>query len=303
VWPFPRAIEWRPPSVSSAPIRTTLLLIDRSHKNWLLATLVLAAGAVLFYAAVAYRTPGPLTGGSLVGMWYGLAGFGLMLFAGALSLLRKVPSWWWLGSRKAWLKGHIWLGLLSGVLILCHSGFRWGGLLETVLMVLVGLVLVSGVAGLLLQQVVPHLIATRLPREAPYEQIPYLCTVLRSHADELMATIEGDAALNENTRAVLRIFHADEMRPFLGSPFRAAARLANPLRAQTVFTDLRALPGLTEAVKGHIGQLEAWCDERRQLGEQERWHHLLHGWLLAHVPLSVLLLVLGLVHAFFSLYY
>jgi hypothetical protein len=119
----------------------------------------------------------------------------------------------------------------------------------------------------------------------------------------VMASIESDAALNENTKAMLRAFHRDEMRSFLAGPYLNAARLANPLRTQTVFADLRTLPGLTEAVKGHLGQLEAWCDERRQLGEQERWHHLLHGWLLAHVPLSVLLLVLGLVHAFFSLYY
>jgi hypothetical protein len=279
------------------------LLIDRSHKSWFLATFVLFVGAILLYALVAWLTPGPLTGGSLVGMWYGLAGFGLMLFAGALSLLRRVPSWWWLGSRKAWLKGHIWLGLLSAVLIFCHSGFRWGGVLEQVLLLLVAVVLVSGVAGLLLQQIVPHLILVRLPREAPYEQIPYLCSVLCANADEVMAAVENDQTLNENTKSVLRTFHAQEMRPFLGSPFRSSARLANPLRIQTVFADLRALPGLTEAVKGYLGQLEAWCDERRQLGDQERWHYLLHGWLLAHVPLSVLLLVLGLVHAFFSLYY
>jgi hypothetical protein len=279
------------------------LLIDRSHKNWFLATLALAAGALFLHAAFAWRTVGPLTGGSTVGLWYGIAGFGLMLFAAALSLLRRVPSWWWLGSRKAWLKAHIWLGLLSGVLILCHGGFRWGGLLEKILMVLVALVLVSGVAGLLLQQVVPHLIATRLPREAPYEQIPYLCSVLGAHADEVMAAVEQDPALNENTRTTLRAFHTEEMRPFLAGPFRASTRLANPLRTQTLFADLRALPGLTEAVKRHLGQLEAWCDERRQLGEQERWHHLLHSWLLAHVPLSVLLLVLGVVHAFFSVYY
>jgi hypothetical protein len=279
------------------------LLIDRSHKKWFLVTLVLSAGAVLLYAVVASLTPGPLTGGSLVGMGYGLAGFALMLFAGALSLLRRVPSWWWLGSRKAWLRGHIWLGLLSGVLLLCHSGFRWGGLLETILLLLLAVVLVSGGAGLLLQQIVPHLIAIRLPREAPYEQIPYLCSVLRANAGEVMAAVEKDTGLNDNTRGVLRTFHTDEMRPFLGSRFRPSARLANPLRAQAVFAELRALPGLTEAVKEQLGQLEAWCDERRQLGEQERWHHLLHGWLLIHVPLSVLLLVLGLAHAFASLYY
>ena len=49
--------------------------------------------------------------------------------------------------------------------------------------------------------------------------------------------------------------------------------------------------------------LEAYCDERRQWGEQERFQFLLHSWLLFHVPLSVLLLVLGAAHVFASLYY
>ncbi len=55
-------------------------------------------------------TPGGLTGGSLVGLWYGIIGSALMIYAGLLSLLRRVPSWWWIGSRKVWLRGHIWLG-------------------------------------------------------------------------------------------------------------------------------------------------------------------------------------------------
>jgi hypothetical protein len=56
-------------------------------------------------------------------------------------------------------------------------------------------------------------------------------------------------------------------------------------------------------VKEQLGQLETFCDERRQLGEQERLHRWLHSWLLVHIPLSVVLLVLGLAHAVLSLYY
>src|SRR5437879_12355382 len=108
------------------------------------------------------RTPGGVTGGSRVGLCYGILGSALMMFAGLLSGLRRVPSWWWIGSRTAWLKGHIWLGLLSGVVILCHSGFRWGGLLEQILWIVLGLVLVSGILGLLAQQVLPRMITTRV---------------------------------------------------------------------------------------------------------------------------------------------
>jgi hypothetical protein len=278
------------------------LLIDSGHRKWFAATAVLALAAVGLYAWVSWATPGSLTGGSLVGMWYGLAGAALMVYAGLLSLLRRVPSWWWVGSRKLWLKGHIWLGLLSGVLILCHSGFRWGGPLERVLWVVVVLTLATGVAGLLLQQVLPHLLTTRIAAEAPYEQIPHLCAVLRRKADALVDRVKADAKLSEEQKARLDEFYTGEVRPFLAPRFARSSPLAHPLQAETVFSRARAAPGMP-AVKETLAELAAFCEERRQLGEQERLHLWLHGWLLAHVPLSVILLVLGLAHAVMSLYY
>jgi hypothetical protein len=56
-------------------------------------------------------------------------------------------------------------------------------------------------------------------------------------------------------------------------------------------------------VKEQVTELQRLCDERRQLAEQERLHRLLHGWLLVHIPLSAVLLVLGVAHAVMSLYY
>ena len=41
----------------------------------------------------------------------------------------------------------------------------------------------------------------------------------------------------------------------------------------------------------------------RRLAEQERFYRWLHGWLLVHVPLSMTLLLLSLVHAVISLRY
>jgi drug/metabolite transporter (DMT)-like permease len=121
------------------------LLIDSSHKRWFLVTLVLALAALAVYAVFWWNSPGGLTGGSILGVWYGLLGSALMVYAGLLSALRKVPSWWWIGSRKVWLRGHIWLGLLSGVFILCHSGCRWGGPLEVILWVVLIATLATGV--------------------------------------------------------------------------------------------------------------------------------------------------------------
>jgi hypothetical protein len=248
------------------------------------------------------RTPGGLTGGDVVGMLYGIAGAAQMLYPGALSFLRRVPSWNWLGRRQTWLRGHIWLGFLSGVLILCHSGGRFGGPLEQILMWVVLLTLATGVLGLVLQQFLPRLLTLRVPLEAPYDQIPRLCEAMRQDADDLLAKVKADAKLDREVSARLEEFYTEEVRPFLaGRPDRSSP-LAHPLRVETVFDRVRSLPGMA-AVGPQLERLRTCCEERRQMAEQERLYHLLHGWLLVHVPLSVLLLVLGAAHVVLSLYY
>jgi hypothetical protein len=278
------------------------VLIDSTHRKWFFATLALALGSLGLYLWLDRRAPGGLTGGDLVGLGYGLAGSALMLFAGALTLLRRVPSWWWLGTRQAWLRGHIWLGLLSGVLILCHSGFRLGGALERVLLAVLGLTLLTGVAGLALQQFLPRLIALRVPAEAPYEQIPRLAERMCQVCDDLIEKARADQNLDRGAFDRLERFYNDEVRPFLAGRYDPAAALAQPLKAEAVFARVRRLPGLG-AVGSQLADLEACCAERRQLGEQERLHLWLHAWLLVHVPLSVALLVLGAAHAALALYY
>jgi len=289
------------------------LLIDSTHRRWFITTVVLAAAALGLYGWLDRRTPGGLSGGSIPGLLYGIAGSALMIYAGLLAALRKVPAWWWIGSRKVWLKGHIWLGLLSGVLILCHSGFHWGGLVERALWIVFGLTLVTGIFGLFLQQFLPRLITTRVSCEGPYEQIPHLSKVMARKAERLMGSIweinaQGTVAntsgsqMGIGAKVQLQEFYESHVIPFLSGKPRRSALLAKPLQAENAFAHLKALPGLAH-VKTQLEEIELLCTERRQLAEQERLHHILHGWLLLHVPLSVALLVLGVAHAVVSLYY
>src|SRR5262249_18728562 len=99
------------------------MLLDSGHKKWAVGTLIATVLAVGLYAWLNLNTPAGLTGGSTAGLWYAVVGSVLMVYAGLLAAHRKVPSWWWIGSRAAWLKGHIWLGSLSAILIGCHGGF------------------------------------------------------------------------------------------------------------------------------------------------------------------------------------
>jgi len=275
------------------------LLIDAKQKPWILFAIGLSLISTAVYFGFSARNPRPLTGGTTVGLWYGIIAFLLMVYAGLLSAHRHVPSWWPIGRRSTWLKGHVWLGLLSGLFVLLHSGFRWGGPLELTLWVILILTLLTGVAGLALQNVVPRLLTRRVPLETPYEQIPHLCTLLRRRADALVDEIGGPSGDVEDG---LRTFYENDIRGFLGVPYRRASLLCDDLRAGSRFAELRDR-ATTARTRECIEELERICTERRSLGRQEQLHHALHSWLLVHVPLSVLLLVLGALHAVMSVYY
>ncbi|MBI1915207.1 MAG: hypothetical protein HYS12_10780 [Planctomycetes bacterium] len=292
------------------------MLIDAKQKKWFAAFVLLSAAALAGWWYINRTIPGGLRGGDTVGLWFGSLGSVLMIYAGLLAAHRKVPSWWWLGARKTWLRGHVWMGLLSVVLILCHSSFHWGGPLEkTLWWVLIG-VIVTGILGVILQNILPRLLTSRVPTEAPYEQIPHLCREMRRKADAIIDEVCGaydpSPPILENTIAVvqyasnakaqLRDFYENEVRPFFDAKVSRRSPLFNPLQAEARFTKLRRLPGLDDATH-QVDDLARYCEERRLMAEQERIHFWLHAWLLVHIPLSVALLVLGVTHVVTALRY
>ena len=302
------------------------MVIDRTHRSWALATLVLFVVATVLYAVYASRAPqGPL-GGTGFGLGFGIAGFGLMIYAGLLGPRKKVPVWR-LGRAQTWMRGHLWLGLLSYPLILFHAGFHMRGTFTTWLMVVVTLVIVTGIFGAVLQHYVPRVMTVQVPMESIYEQIGSLRTQLLGEADQLVESVCGAlgvkrpttvanaaiaATANASTTGIavelelevaapLRAFYLNELRPFLEHPERRDMPLGLNKTADGIFRHLRTL--LPPALHSTVGQLESICTEERQLTRQAALHRWLHGWLLVHVPLAYALLVMGAVHAVMALRY
>jgi hypothetical protein len=309
------------------------MLIDRTHRRWIAASGVALVAATAVYVPYHRGAVNGPSGGSALGLAFGIAGFALMLFAGLLGARRQVPTWR-VGRGTTWMRGHIWLGLLSLPLILFHGGFRLGGPLTLAGMVLLGVVIASGVAGLILQQMLPRMMMTRLPLETVYEQIDAVVLQLRDEADRLVATAGGPlpaetAALAEATRGgggldsrrgaprpavrpqptvaavaespVLRETYVRDIRPFLDPAPGRHPLLDTPTLATGLFRTLRT--ALPPVLHDTVDELETVCDERRQLAVQKRLHHWLHGWLLVHIPLSLALLLLGAAHAVVALRY
>src|SRR5437762_976014 len=121
----------------------------------MLVLTAVAGGYYVYYAREAMRNGGKPSGSTLTGLVYGTVGFGLMLFCGLLGVRRKVRTWR-LGRAQAWLKAHIWLGLLAFPIVLFHSGLLFGNRLTLWLMILFVIVLVSGIVGVFLQNVIPR---------------------------------------------------------------------------------------------------------------------------------------------------
>ena len=280
------------------------MLIDASHRRWFGASLGAALIAGIAYVSYARGALNGPSGGSWPGLAYGVAGTGLLVYAALLGARKRVPTWR-IGRAQTWLKGHIWLGLLSFVLILLHGRFALGGPLTSVMMILFGLIVASGVVGLLLQQMLPRLMTSQVPLETIFEQIDHVVAQLCAEADHVIAIACGEAARErkrqpdpplEGSEQLKQLYHRD-VRPLLDAP-RATVTAG---RREAMFAQLRTL--LPEPLHASLGELEAICEERRQLEVQRRLHQWLHGWLFVHVPLSMALLVLTMAHAVIALRY
>jgi hypothetical protein len=297
------------------------MIIDQSHKPWLIASVAILAAAVAVYIPYAMRDVPP-GGGSPLGLIYGTIGFGFMAFVTLLSLRKKFPIWR-IGRTKTWMRGHLWLGTLSLPLILLHAGFLFGHGLTSVLMWLFVIVWVSGLFGAWLQHTMPRRLLREVPMETIYDQIGHVRKQLLDEADNVIAdacgrlevatsvpvaaTSSGANALatvmrtgsgGSDDTARLREFYMKEMRPFVEHPARTHA-LADPMSAAGLFGKLRPL--VPAPLAGAIADLESICEEERQLLRQERMHGVLHGWLIVHVPLSFALMALAVVHIFMAL--
>ena len=98
------------------------------------------------YVAYATRAPDGPRGGSTLGLAFGVIGFAFMIFAALLGARKRVPTWR-LGRAQAWMRGHLWLGLLSLPVICFHGGFHFGRTLTSILMWLLIITVLSGVLG------------------------------------------------------------------------------------------------------------------------------------------------------------
>ncbi|MBI3839834.1 MAG: hypothetical protein HY288_18075 [Planctomycetia bacterium] len=268
---------------------------------------------------------------------------GLIILFDLLLWPRKRLRAWRIGRAQAWLRAHIWLGLLSVPLVFLHSGGHLGAPLSVTLVVFFTVVIASGLWGLALQQYLPRLMFDRVPAETIYSEIEQISAQNCYDAEDVMLAVCGPAKDRDYARlrpdveeseggyltvggyravgktrgkvlqaraptvAVpnsepLRIAFYTLIGPYLKSGGRRQVTLlGDPLRSAQLFHELKAR--LDPAAHSAVDEIEDLCSQRRQFDLQTQLHHWLHGWLLVHAPLSVMLFVLLIVHIYVACKY
>jgi hypothetical protein len=228
-----------------------------------------------------------------------------------------------MGSAQIWMRGHLWLGLLSLPLILFHSGTHLGNGLAAWTMWTYLVVFITGIAGAVLQHVMPRFTTSHVLKETIYGNMDAIRTELLTKTDALLEPFpkmegSGDqtqlSPAGSDTLAVATASEAGEdfggqlrkgydeiIRPYLAKRNPYGHMLSSVRISEEFFVDLRA--GTPDSIQQVIAALEEICKEKRDFDRQSFLHWVLHVWLAVHVPLSAVLLLLGAIHGWKALHY
>ena len=246
--------------------------MDRTQRGWAVASLGILAISAIAYVAYAQQAPAGPRGGSAVGLTFGIVGFAFMIFAALLGARKRVPTWR-LGRAQAWMRGHLWLGLLSLPLILFHGGFHFGGTLTRVLMWLLIITVGSGVFGAALQNYVPRIMTTEVPLETIYAEIENVQKLLREEADRAVESICGSMGLAKTAAEGQRAGGYTALRPIAATaaPLRTSAAVsagASAAVAPVVETILLSEAESAPLKRFYVQELRVFLERPKRRGQR-----------------------------------
>src|SRR5215475_5725060 len=251
--------------------------LDSTQRSWLLISIAIFVVSLAVYAPYALTASRGPTGGSAIGLAFGIVGFAFMIFAALLGARKRVPTWR-LGRAQAWMRGHLWLGLLSLPLIFFHGGFHFGGALTSVVMWLSIIVVASGVYGAVLQNYLPRVMTHDVPLETIYDEIGNVRRALRMEADKLVESVCGRLGLVKEEDEGQRAGGFTALRPIAASavPLRTSAGVSAGASAVAMAPEIVLLS--EEESKPlrlfYFSEMRAFLEapawQRQSLGDPER---------------------------------
>src|ERR1700686_4033842 len=71
----------------------TRMRMDHTQRGWALGSLALLATSAAAYVIYVLQSPAGPSGGSFMGLMFGIVGFAFMIFAALLGARKRVPTW------------------------------------------------------------------------------------------------------------------------------------------------------------------------------------------------------------------
>lgn len=229
------------------------------------------------------------------GWGYGIAAtvlfVGVMAYALRRRLMRFRP-----GRTFHYLQFHVYGGTLFLLLLFMHTGFQVPhGVLTWWLWFFSLWIVLSGLAGVVLQKWIPTLLASGLDVEVNYDRIPELTEELHERAEDL-ASETGPEVRRFYRRKLSDTMEAPRFRPLFF--FDVSGGRTAPTRQ---FEHLRRV--LPSEQKDDLDELEQIAETKHQIDAHYTLQTPLRWWLYLHLPVGILLIALIGLHIFTVLYY
>ncbi len=240
-----------------------------------------------------------VTPGNFWGLTFGIIATVLFVAVALYGIRRrtmKTSSKLKLGNSNTWLQIHLYGGTLFLLLMFLHTAFRLPqSAFNWWLWFLSVWVVVSGLVGVLLQKVIPQLLSSALTIEIRTDRIDELVNELRGQAEAEVA--HSPAAIRDYYQ---RTIAADMAKPILRPAFfkditggiQTKVRQMDYLKQFLADDDQKRLDNLEM-----IYRCKLECDAHYTLQKPLRL------WLMAHLPVSIVLFTLVLMHLFIVFYY
>jgi hypothetical protein len=238
-------------------------------------------------------------GGTTIGLLYGVAGsliIGMLMYLG----IRKRTYTSGVGTLQGWVSAHVYLGLLTLVLIPMHAGFRFGWDVHTLAFVLLAIVVLSGVLGTVLYLTLP----ARLTKHEAGLQ----ADKIDKEIGRLLSDIRS--LVKDKSDAMVRLYHNEVAALQTRKPsgwsllWRGLGGDVISKRAAELAQAVSAIPAEEQAAFRLLSQLLL---KKAQLEvtllHQMRIRNALQAWLYVHVPVSIAMIVTLTIHVIVVFYY
>lgn len=198
-----------------------------------------------------------------------------------------------LGTVREWMLAHLVLGAVSIPLYFQHTGSLWpDGRYEQALALAFYFVTLSGIAGYILQRLLPRRLAD-LEGEYIYERIPNELASLREEVEELVLK-----AVRELGSDTLGRYYTESLEWFFWRPRFLLGHIVGSGRSsswiRSRITALRRY--LSDREREYLVQIEAIALRKSRVDGHYALQSVLKFWLFIHVPAAVLVVLLASWH-------